>query len=106
MKQQKLEIDLPIEINGYEIGSVLIKATYTPGIKGRYSGAPEDCYPAEPPDLEIDNVILDKHDCPQLIDLIYGNDKLMDDILMQAEEDIQAEVEAHIVARYEQRMER
>jgi len=35
------EIDLQVEYN------------YSPMVPGRYSGPPEDCYPDEPPEVEI-----------------------------------------------------
>ena len=35
---------------------LVIHFTFTPGDPGRYSGPPENCYPAEPAEVEFDSV--------------------------------------------------
>ena len=35
---------------------LVIYFTFTPGDPGRYSGPPENCYPAEPAEVEFDSV--------------------------------------------------
>ena len=42
--------------NGYEVE---IRGYITEGDPGRYCGKPEDCYPAEPDEIEITSVTLD-----------------------------------------------
>jgi len=35
---------------------VLVEYSYTPAQRGRYSGPPEDCYPDEPEEIEIEAI--------------------------------------------------
>ena len=35
-----------------------------PGDPGRYSGRPEDCYPAEPDEVEVLSAVWEVNDCP------------------------------------------
>lgn len=49
--QQVAFFDEPFEMLGVEM---LASGTYYPGSPGRYSGPPEDCYPAEPDEVEIE----------------------------------------------------
>jgi hypothetical protein len=37
------------EIN---LGTIIVEGTYYPGSPGRYTGPPENCYPAEPDEFE------------------------------------------------------
>jgi len=48
----------------YHLGDNELEVTcdITGGSPGRYSGPPEDCYPAEDPDVEIESVTLNGHD--------------------------------------------
>lgn len=46
-----------IEHKGMEI-----TAHYTAGVQGRFSGPPEDCYPSEPAEVEIEEVCVSDWD--------------------------------------------
>ena len=46
-------MDEPFEMLGVEM---LASGTYYPGSPGRYSGPPEDCYEADPDELEIESI--------------------------------------------------
>ena len=51
MKQRVVEIDTELWVNDKPI-PVMVRATVTPGDPGRYTGKPEDCYPAEPAEVD------------------------------------------------------
>jgi hypothetical protein len=44
-----------------------IEYAYTPARRGRYSGAPEDCYPDEPEELEVISVAVGGSDMTSLL---------------------------------------
>jgi len=57
-------------------------ATYSPGDPGKYSGPPEKCYPAEPPEAEVITLKCDGHEamflldadlCEEIIDLVVAS---------------------------------
>jgi len=43
---------------------VIFDASFTPGDPGRCSGPPERCYPPEPPEVELDNPMVDEGSHP------------------------------------------
>lgn len=44
MTSLKINVSIPVEIT---------VDSYTPGVPGRFSGPPENCYPDEPPEVEF-----------------------------------------------------
>lgn len=47
----RFEINAEHELTGVEI-ELMVKCSVTPGHPGRTYGPPENCYPAEPPEVE------------------------------------------------------
>lgn len=47
--------EITIEIMGQEFPAE-VAFNYTPAIDGRYSGPPEDCYPSEPEEFDIQSL--------------------------------------------------
>lgn len=54
-------VTFPVEVewHGHEL-TLIIHATVTPPVPGCLYGAPEDCYPDEPGEMEIDRVELEE----------------------------------------------
>jgi hypothetical protein len=52
-----------IEVYGIR---VRVSGTYYPGDPGMYEGVPEDCWPAEPEDVELDRIELNRVDISEV----------------------------------------
>ena len=58
-RHHPFEKDVTLENQRGEDCEMLIKCTVAPGCEAKLSGPPEDCYPAEPP--EVDDLRLYRH---------------------------------------------
>ena len=84
--------------------TVLCSGTYYPGSPGRYSGPPEDCYPAEPDELEIESVTVGGVDIIALVSdafLDRCDDELRARIYERANDEWEAAAEMRSEAMYE-----
>src|SRR3990167_5197015 len=59
----------------------LVVAAVQPGSPGRLSGPPEDCYPADPPEIEVDSIEMKLGTRRRVIQWDALNDKAQDAIL-------------------------
>lgn len=78
-----------------------VRATVTPGIRGRLSGRPEDCYPAEPAEIDQIHVFFEDEEIggkfgAHLISLLDE-----DNIIERAETDDRDSREDAMVEAYE-----
>jgi hypothetical protein len=78
-------------VEGESEGDATIAFRYTPGDPGRYTGPWENCYPAEPAEVEIQSILHQKLDGSVVNILEYVQDYLQDDQW----EDIEIECCAH-----------
>jgi hypothetical protein len=64
----------------------IVDAAVTPGTPGRYSGPPEDCYPADPSEIEVGGISMILGTRKRVIEWDQINEKAQGKILDDIEE--------------------